>query len=339
MKSQMRVRGFTLVELLVVIAIIGVLIALLLPAVQQAREAARRMTCTNKLKQIALAMHNYHDTFGRFAPAAICLENSQGGNYCGGDANTPNSNSRHGSWGATWVVMILPFVEQNNLAEQFDPTMGRDTDVNNDVFTTELDFMLCPSDPGNSRVITNNNGSSGNFVRANYAASMGAGSATQDNHFQASDRKGAFHLAMQYGAKFSDITDGTSNSAIFSEIRVHPGNNNDNSWGAWGMAGASTYSVRTDGGVPAGVILPNQDSTVIQQRTNHCDNTIPNTDEDWYCNDSTNDDYWQAARSLHPGGVQVAMGDGSVQFVPETINAVTWVGLHTISGGEVLDEY
>ncbi|MEW4564725.1 DUF1559 domain-containing protein [Bremerella sp. JC770] len=334
-KSQ---NGFTLVELLVVIAIIGVLIALLLPAVQQAREAARRITCTNKLKQIGLAMHNYHDTFGSFAPAAVCLAPS--GNFCGGSASSdPNENARHGDWGATWVVMLLPFVEQANLHDQYDMGQSRSSGVNDNVTEQKLDFMLCPSDPGTDRIMVDANGADGRYWRGNYAASVGAGSGTHDAHFNDANRKGVFHVAMQYGAKFRDITDGTSNTAAFSELRVRPQATNDDSWGAWGMATGSTYSARNNSAVPGGVIRPNQDATVIRDRPAHCNNGISSSDRVWKCDDTSNENSWKAARSMHPGGVQVCMGDASVSFVAETINAATWAQLHTIGGGEVLDDY
>jgi len=330
--------GFTLVELLVVIAIIGVLIALLLPAVQQAREAARRMTCTNKLKQIGLAMHNYHDTFGSFAPAAICLAGP--GNFCGGAANNdPNEAARDGNWGATWVVMLLPFVEQGALHDQYDMSASRSTDINNAVTERQLDFMTCPSDPGNERTMNNANSEGGRYWRGNYAASVGAGSAMHDAHFNNSDRKGVFHVAMQYGASFRDITDGTSNTAAFSELRPRPQGANDDSWGAWGFSTGSTYSARNNGAIPDGVIRPNQDATVIRDRPAYCSNGIDASDRVFKCDDGSNQDHWKAARSMHPGGVQVCLGDASVRFVAETINATTWAHLHTIGGGEVLDEF
>jgi prepilin-type N-terminal cleavage/methylation domain-containing protein len=323
-------RGFTLIELLVVIAIIAILIALLLPAVQQAREAARRSTCKNQLKQIGIAFHDYHEAHRQFPPAAIC----QGG--CG----TGNANSRHGNWAATWVAMILPYVDQGPLYDQYDFGSDRGSGVNDNVTNNHLEFLRCPTDPSRDDTMTNANGMGGDFWRGNYGVSVGAGSATRNAHFQDSNRKGAFHVSAQYGARIAWIKDGTTNTVILGELRVRPeGGANDNSWGAWGMAGGATFSARTNGGIPAGVILPNQDATVIRDRTAHCDNGIPATDRTWKCDDTTNDQYWQATRSAHAGGVHVGMGDGSTRFVSESIDAGIWAGLNTISGGEVLGEF
>jgi len=146
--------GFTLVELLVVIAIIGLLVALLLPAIQAAREAARRTECSNKLKQIGLALHNYHDTYNVFPPGAITKTTS-----C--SLNTGNTRT---DGGAPWTVLTLPFMEQSSLHDRFDfskPFASRWNDgatpnTNFSLqFTTNRTFH-CPSDPWSKRNNPNN---------------------------------------------------------------------------------------------------------------------------------------------------------------------------------------
>ena len=129
MYTSQRKRGFTLVELLVVIAIIGVLVALLLPAVQAAREAARRMSCGNNLKQLGLALHNYHDTFNTFPPGGITP-----GNCCG----TPSA--------ATWTIFILPFIEETALQNQYNFNVWNRDPVNAQVRESFIKAYLCPSD-------------------------------------------------------------------------------------------------------------------------------------------------------------------------------------------------
>ncbi len=136
--TSSRNNGFTLVELLVVIAIIGILIALLLPAVQAAREAARRMSCTNKMKQIALALHNYHDTNKAFPYGHIHRGNHDG-----------NPNNGRGGNGFGWAWSILPFLEQEALFEQFDsrwPITDSSNSNNLQLMQTPLEAYACPSD-------------------------------------------------------------------------------------------------------------------------------------------------------------------------------------------------
>lgn len=190
-------RGFTLVELLVVIAIIGVLIALLLPAVQQAREAARRMQCSNNLKQIGLALHNYHDTHNALPSLII----------------RPADNSNP-SWG--WSALILPFIEQSALYDAAGIGQGRRlTDERDDTARQVIDAYRCPSDPGLPV-----DDPSQRFLKAagsNYAAYYHSRSGPTLGNGQANFARadgGFFHNS---GRKFRDITDGLSNTLAISE--------------------------------------------------------------------------------------------------------------------------
>ena len=153
--------AFTLVELLVVVAIIGILIALLLPAVQSAREAARRLQCSNKLRQLALALHNYHSAHGVFSPGNIVKRSTTGSTWCKDDPQCTNN-------GAPWSVLVLPFLEETARYDEFDFSRaftssnecladGSLTSKNHIAWTRPLERFQCPSDPGSGGNVNNTN--------------------------------------------------------------------------------------------------------------------------------------------------------------------------------------
>jgi prepilin-type N-terminal cleavage/methylation domain-containing protein len=352
--------GFTLIELLVVIAIIAILVALLLPAVQQAREAARRSSCKNNLKQIALAMHNYHDVHGQFPPAAICQ--APPGSYCGGTATTnPNSDSRHENWGATWVVSLLPYMELDNLYKLWDSnTSGRSawgttntSSNNNIVSSTVISAFKCPSDSG-TKVIMGFTGyavyggvDGGRFWRGNYAISMGGTNASNVNDFNNVTLKGPFHMARQYGANLRDILDGPSNTMLLSELLVHPrGDGTDSSWGALMWAGGASFATKGGTISTVGVLTPNHNATFNGGAQGDfpslCDDKVLGDPtgvepENFYCRgNGSGTQYYHTARSRHRGGVQAAMADGGVRFISDSIDSNTWVNISTIAGTEVI---
>ncbi|QDU73458.1 putative major pilin subunit [Bremerella volcania] len=305
MKNLQRPRGFTLVELLVVIAIIGVLIALLLPAVQQAREAARRMTCSNKLKQIGIALHNYHDTFGTLPPGIV------------------TSNQ------ICWLTQILPQIEQSALFDQIGAVGGFDEpweDVAEMVSTgnvplakTEIDGYICPSDTGDG--INKRLGSSPNqFGKSNYigvfTAYYNPTNATATNGSGGSDREATFFD--NSSTEFSDITDGLSNTIIVAERAERKGS---------GPTGSLWIGYHNDfGGSISGGISQFQVRLRMERSSN---------DTDYNINGNSN----YNPSSNHPGGAQFLRGDASVVFLPETINLRTQAALGTIDGGEVIGEY
>jgi len=223
----MRRNGFTLVELLVVIAIIGVLIALLLPAVQQAREAARRSQCVNHLKQVGLALHNYHDTYQSFP--SLCIES--------GETST-NDSQVHDRAGWAWAAFILPYMEQSALHEAGNIGRGGHILDHRDVFQTSIPTYRCPSDPTPNLV-------NGKETWWSNKAQTGWDAATA-NYVAATNHRDVWHrvngtwtggFAYNKTTKFSSITDGTSNSLCVGEKSARP--NADYSGAVWAGAAQS----------------------------------------------------------------------------------------------------
>ncbi|MEW4455748.1 DUF1559 domain-containing protein [Bremerella sp. JC817] len=321
--------GFTLVELLVVIAIIGVLIALLLPAVQQAREAARRMSCTNNLKQLGLAVHNYHDSFGSFPPGGMTYFNS-GGN---GDGNASG-----------WALHLFPFLEQDNLYEalkpgtiRLDEAVTEGSSVNGasgrqliDLMRNPLSAMVCPSDAGdeilqpiqgNVGLLNDTSGSAtnnpnNNPAKGNYAAVAGSQRYTWTAYWAPpiggggkTNFNGVFGLDAV--VKFADITDGTSNTLMIGE-RVTwlkepdgydaPDDDDSTPGGKCPCVGTNPYGFSYDGGYL-------WDSANVLGSVAYPLNSPLYT---FWCRSGFN--------SHHPGGVQFVYCDGSVHFIPDTVD-------------------
>lgn len=219
-------RAFTLVELLVVIAIIGVLVGLLLPAVQAAREAARRMSCGNNEKQVALALHNYHDTFNQLPPAGFRWTGERRGQR--GPAADSSSHAQ------SWVIGILDFIEQQPLKDQFFQGVNQlppygfwyrtrdarpaDHPLLTQILATEIASLRCPSDAGIKSGYQADDSHSP-IGRANYAVNGGSGNAWSTTDNQRPER-GPFKWGMAYlgGTNFADITDGLSNTILGGEI-------------------------------------------------------------------------------------------------------------------------
>lgn len=320
-------RAFTLVELLVVIAIIGILVALLLPAVQAAREAARRMSCGNNLKQVGLAMHNYHDTYGK-------LPGGVGAFGC--------------CWG-TWQVRVFPFMEQGNLSGLYlnsdghdgtGPRYGGGTNITR-VTSQRLPTLTCPSDTKNAPIgnppITNHNygvnyGNTSFFQEtlngipfrgAPFHAYTGAAAFGDDGPSTAAI---AATWTRVYGkpVDMAEITDGTSNTLMMAEVIQGKGNDlRGFSW--WG--GASGFVT---------FLAPNsnQADVVVGGICN-----VPLTKRPCTTTGTNSAPRMMAARSLHPGGIQVNFCDGHVQFISNTINFNVWQALGTSQGSEVVGNF
>jgi prepilin-type N-terminal cleavage/methylation domain-containing protein/prepilin-type processing-associated H-X9-DG protein len=344
-------RGFTLIELLVVIAIIGVLIALLLPAVQAAREAARRTQCVNNLKQIGLALHNYHDAQGAFPMGS-------------GQCQWGVVNQYTSKQGLSVHASILPQLEQSPVYNAInfsfgieDGSTGFPWPIQATAAVTQILAFVCPSDQyGGDFVPASNNyfasvGTSAYFVNPNSTTwpVVGVMAGLQST--------GMFTYGSSY--RMADMTDGTSNTVAFCESTV--GNPNSAQGqvniGLVGVAGLGPAQVLNVASVPAAAIAAlngcdaawvNRTAAVDAQRGKNwihgsmaftLFNTIatPNSAKWTYCSDQTGStSTFSEADSYHPGGVNTLMADGSVRFIKSTISRTTWWAIGTRNGGEVI---
>jgi prepilin-type N-terminal cleavage/methylation domain-containing protein/prepilin-type processing-associated H-X9-DG protein len=344
--------GFTLIELLVVIAIIAVLIALLLPAVQAAREAARRAQCVNNLKQIGLAMHNYHSATNSFPQGAS--KNPKNGP---GDSDLIWS-----SWSAQ--ALMLPYLEQQALYNAANFSWGIDVfgdpcyQINSTVANTVINAFMCPSDPNVGRTNLNSYfasvGTTTNFMTVNCWGGVNTPCAPTGS-------TGVFTYFLAYGIR--DIADGTSNTVAYAESLTGSPN------GGSGYRGNSTQGVNDPGGQlfnaqtnPAVVMQALQAcQTAFQQGQSIQTNkgqlwalgaraytlfqTIqtPNDRQftfgscEFGCTGCGLDQSWAVQpSSFHSGGVNVLMADGSVRFVKDSIARTTWWALGTRDWGETI---
>ncbi len=316
--GRSRSAGFTLVELLVVIAIIGILVSLLLPAVQAAREAARRMQCGNNLKQIGLATHNYHDTFKMFPPGGITL-----GNCCG----TPSL--------VTWTISILPFMEQQNLYDQYNMNLFNEDVRNSPVNQTILPVYICPSDINTKATDRPESGpgSGRQYAPGSYRAVSGrtrgsvAGDAYADNSQIWSDGAYPFfnrgvlhHVGTRRNAgsaqqeTMASILDGTSNTIMVGEFHTKTRNRRRTFW-AYTYTSYNQSSVTVGPGGGSRTLLPDYNRCAALGNSNPCK-------RGW--------------GSFHPQIIQFARADGSVRGISTNVNLDLLGNLATILQGEAL---
>lgn len=308
-QAQRRKRGFTLIELLVVIAIIAILIALLLPAVQQAREAARRSTCKNNLKQIGIALHSYHETHSCFPPGEM--------NGIGqvGVANMTNGTLRN----QNGLVMLLPFLDQSNIYDtlDFDEPFGDYQNGSSSSITLipehvaaknmKVIVFLCPSEPKSPFLSDGAHygcGDSGTSAQTSYHLSssqvhqqpMWPGPSTTRVAFGGNSR-----------SQFRDFTDGVSNTILMGEAVLSSSSGTVSPWFCVQHAGTGVY-------IPGGVNL-------------------------WGTTPKRLASYSRNLSSNHTGGCHILLGDGRTRFISESINLTTLANLARMADGNILGEF
>ncbi len=310
--------AFTLIELLVVIAIIAILIALLLPAVQQAREAARRSACKSNMKQVGVALHNYHDVHSTLPPAMIY--------QAGRIDNRASVDDLNNGGSFNWLCQILPMVEQTSLYEQMNPGASI-TDASNNERSVQVAAYMCPSDANNETAYNVN----GTWARGNMGASLGR----QLNVDQAGDRfwtelannrRGM--MGRNQSARIRDVTDGTSNTAMVWEIRAgHVASDPRGTW-ALGRIGASLVGGCDRQGDCDGINEGDANSEDVRGA---------NSDPSQGMGAWTGGDGQAAPKSLHTGGCHVILGDASVRFLSENIDFNVHRAMNSVGGNEVFE--
>jgi prepilin-type N-terminal cleavage/methylation domain-containing protein len=337
MYSAVKRKAFTLVELLVVIAIIGILVGLLLPAVQAAREAARRMSCSNNMKQLGLALHNYHSANNRFPYSVGGSGSIESGTAIPGATRIRN----HRGW-----IGTLPFLEQQNLHNTANlslatgsyvrsatagtivgPLPGAAGNPNDVVVSTVVPTFMCPSDPNPTNYATTTSAQysispgtttlQGAFTNYDFAVRR---TSSTSNTYTSEDMMTRRMFGLNNSSNFRDITDGTSNTiAVCETLRgVHDGV--PQTWG---------YSKWVGHGVDPAYSLGINDLRCCAW------DAVPFGRPQTPSRLSA----WSTSGSMHTGGAQFTLGDGSVRFIAQTIELVTLQRLSYVGDGQVIGEY
>jgi prepilin-type N-terminal cleavage/methylation domain-containing protein len=302
--------GMTLIELLVVIAIIAILIALLIPAVQMVRESARRMQCRNHLKQIGLALENYHATHGIYPPASI-----RAPAFLNNGRDEPRS---------TWTISILPFLDAAPLYKSYLPTVSTEDSANNELRDASIPGYLCPTDTGAEIPFEPRLGIT--YRRGNYGANFGVASWGTDD-WQQIKYRGV--MGQNAAVRHADITDGSSQTVLVAELRIQPSPRDNR--GVWAFPAAGSASVGLDCDSLCRGINSDSNSDWIP----FCD-PIPNG---LNCSFQNDVDSNAGPRSRHGQGAHLLLGDASVRFVSESVNQATLNAIFTSQNHEVAGEW
>jgi prepilin-type N-terminal cleavage/methylation domain-containing protein/prepilin-type processing-associated H-X9-DG protein len=366
-----RRQGFTLIELLVVIAIIAALIALLVPAVQKVRDTAMRLSCSNNLKQIVLASHNYHDTFEMLPPGCY-IPYAADGFHDTQDISKP--------FGPNWAVYLLPFIEETNIYNQANVMSYPGTDLTVNLYNyhtynvswrairgIQVKVYLCPADPNNRNPYDDPSGvdcpAQAGWARGNYAATCGftdSDHTTNDNPallnnpFDGTSGDGInpygvnipiskgpifYFSTTGFGSTLTEITDGTSNTIMFNEVRS--GVNALDPRGTWalGHPGCSLTEAGRGYNPTPNNMLDSPDGQTYGDELQNCYKF-------WYygigyidgmgCFPNTPGDQMNSAmaRSRHANGVNCGFADGSVRFIKNSIDQYTWCILQSKNDGQ-----
>ncbi len=333
--------AFTLVELLVVITIIGVLIALLLPAVQAAREAARRLGCRNNLKQIGLALHNYAEQYAAFPPGAIVSGSYPASKKLDYDPWPEATGSQAGVHGTSWMLQILPFMEQNALFDRWD--YSKSVSGNRAAAETDVAAFYCPSRRGGVRSAdrqimfpkrTPGDAYTGWTAGGNdYAGCIGAQNAftnpTTSNvkrqfcgpaYVYRPDLRGLF--VPDLATRMSEIADGLAATIATGEVprTQWTGSSPDYYWGP--------CHTSTDGWAAAG-------SNTLFDTSPAYDPTNPDQTNDEGQLGGFNNDFFESAGSDHAGGAHFGLADGSVHFIADKIDQIVYARLGSMADGRI----